>query len=302
MPHPDKYAEAFYCRKLMLGTGPIDSPSGRATVANLVAPRVSEMSSAMNHGRPSISVGVPVRNGAQFLAETLDSLLAQSYPDFELIISDNASTDQTEAICREYAARDPRIRYYRSQKDLGLAQNYNFLFGWRGESTSGGQRPTIFANPTTCNAVWRCWSTIPKSRLHTRRWQFIDENGNGVPGTDPGFDLRSDEACERLRYVILAGHWVNAIFGLIRIEALRRTRLLPKYPGGDYTFLGELALEGKFFEVPEALFLRRLHPGASSQNRNNVNWVVHLWTGAWQVSLPFGAAAETISLRFSALS
>jgi glycosyltransferase involved in cell wall biosynthesis len=245
------------------------------------------MSSAMNHGRPSISVGVPVRNGAQFLAETLDSLLAQSYPDFELIISDNASTDQTEAICREYAARDPRIRYYRSQRDLGLAQNYNFLF-----EMARGKYFRWAAADDVCKPHYlqRCLEALehhPEVALAYTKVEFIDENGSGVPGTDPGFDLRSDEACERLRYVILAGHWVNAIFGLIRIDALRRTRLLPKYPGGDYTFLGELALEGKFFEVPEALFLRRLHPGASSQNRNNVNWVVHLWTGARQVSLPF---------------
>ena len=54
-----------------------------------------------------MSVGVPVRNGARFLAETLDSLLAQSHADFELLISDNASTDETQAIGRAYAARDP---------------------------------------------------------------------------------------------------------------------------------------------------------------------------------------------------
>lgn len=82
----------------------------------------------MHHNEPLVSIGVPVRNGARFLEQALDSLLAQSYQEFELIISDNASTDQTEAICRAYAARDGRIRYYRSSKDLGLAHNYNYLF------------------------------------------------------------------------------------------------------------------------------------------------------------------------------
>src|SRR5690349_16638091 len=85
-------------------------------------------SMSVKTGKPRVSVGVPVRNGERFLVETLESLLAQTYTDFELIISDNASTDNTEAICREYAARDPRVRYYRSPQDVGLANNYNSLF------------------------------------------------------------------------------------------------------------------------------------------------------------------------------
>ncbi|MGH9537954.1 MAG: glycosyltransferase family 2 protein, partial [Terriglobales bacterium] len=83
---------------------------------------------SVKSGKPRVSVGVPVRNGERFLVETLDSLLGQTYTGFELIISDNASTDNTEAICREYAARDPRVRYYRSPQDVGLANNYNSLF------------------------------------------------------------------------------------------------------------------------------------------------------------------------------
>ena len=63
-----------------------------------------------------------------------------------------------------------------------------------------------------------------------------------------------------------AGHWCNVIFGLIRRDALVTTRLLADYPGQDYRCLGELSLLGKFFEIPEYLFLRRLHPNASSQN------------------------------------
>ena len=73
--------------------------------------------------------------------------------------------------------------------------------------------------------------------------------------SDPGFDLRSPDAAERLRYVIHANSWVNAIFGVIRTEALAKTRLLPGYPGGDYPLLGELALLGKFVEIPKIVEL-----------------------------------------------
>ena len=78
-------------------------------------------------GVPSVSIGMPVFNGERTLLAALDSLLAQSFTDFELIISDNASTDQTESICREYAARDNRIRYVRQGTNIGAAANFKFV-------------------------------------------------------------------------------------------------------------------------------------------------------------------------------
>jgi len=76
---------------------------------------------------PQVSIGMPVYNGEPFIQEALDSLLAQTFADFELIISDNASTDGTEAICREYAARDKRIRCVRQPENLGAAANFQFV-------------------------------------------------------------------------------------------------------------------------------------------------------------------------------
>jgi len=76
---------------------------------------------------PKVSVGMPVYNGENFIREALDSLLAQTFTDFELIISDNASTDRTEAICREYAAKDVRIRYERQGENRGAIANFKFV-------------------------------------------------------------------------------------------------------------------------------------------------------------------------------
>jgi len=76
---------------------------------------------------PQVSIGVPVYNGEPFIREALDSLLAQTFTDFELIISDNASTDRTEAICREYAAKDERIRYVRQAEHCGAMANFQFV-------------------------------------------------------------------------------------------------------------------------------------------------------------------------------
>ena len=78
--------------------------------------------------RPRVTIGIAVYNGAKYLDQAIQSVLAQTFTDFELIISDNASTDSTEDVCREYAARDPRVRYTRSARDLGPAENYNRCF------------------------------------------------------------------------------------------------------------------------------------------------------------------------------
>ena len=75
---------------------------------------------------PRLTIGLPVYNGERYLAESIESLLGQSYTDFELIISDNASTDDTSRICERYAKQDSRIRYYRQPRNVGLAPNHNF--------------------------------------------------------------------------------------------------------------------------------------------------------------------------------
>ena len=88
----------------------------------------------MKARNPTVSIGLPVFNGERYLAGALNCLLQQDYEDFELIISDNASTDATESICREYAAKDPRIRYSRNATNIGASLNYNRVFGLaRGE-------------------------------------------------------------------------------------------------------------------------------------------------------------------------
>src|SRR3989339_68658 len=78
-----------------------------------------------NKRRPLVSIGLPVHNGEHYLRKTLKSLLSQTYPFIELIISDNASTDGTEAICKAYERLDERIRYFRSDRNRGAAWNFN---------------------------------------------------------------------------------------------------------------------------------------------------------------------------------
>lgn len=259
----------------------------------------------MNNPKPRVSIGVPVYNGERFLKQALDSLLAQSYVDFELIISDNASTDGTEEICRLYASADPRVRYFRNTRNTGVGCNFNRVFELaRGEYFKWASADDVCGveHLARCIEVLRHDSTVVLACSKTR---FIDENGTSLDINDPGWDLRSESAHERLRYVIQAGHWVNPHYGLMRADALAKTRLMPSYPGGDYRLLAELSIRGKFFEIPEYLFFRRVHSGASSQNTAKVLWTMEFHTGSTnRVCLPFwGLSADhAITITRSQLS
>ena len=222
----------------------------------------------MSYGKPRVSIGMPVYNSERFLPETLDSLLTQTFADFELIISDNASADRTEEICRTYAAQDRRIRYLRNETNIGVYKNFNRVF-----LASSGEYFKWACADDVChnNLVARCLEVLendPNVVLVYAKARFIDEAGKSLERADPGWNLQSDAAVERLRYVIYARHVINAFSGLMRTTELAKTRLFPTYKIGDYRLLGDLSLRGKFFEIPEYLFFRRIHQNASGQTPN----------------------------------
>src|SRR3990172_11630910 len=95
--------------------------------------------------RPKVSVGMPVYNAERYLEEALASILAQSFDDFELVISDNASTDRTAEICRAYADKDERIRYFRMRQNYGVIDNFNSVF-----RLSGGEYFKWAASDDVC--------------------------------------------------------------------------------------------------------------------------------------------------------
>ena len=87
----------------------------------------SKMSDSSQIKSTKVSVGLPVYNGEKFIQRRLDSILNQTFTDFELIISDNASNDATSKICQEYIKKDKRVRYFRQNKNIGIVQNWNFV-------------------------------------------------------------------------------------------------------------------------------------------------------------------------------
>lgn len=220
---------------------------------------------------PRVSVGMPVYNGDRFLQEALDSILAQTFRDFELIVSDNGSTDKTQEICRAYADRDHRIRYYRNEQNLGVAWNFNRVF----ELSTGKYFKWACHDDVCAPEFLKCCIEVlehkPSVVLCYPKTITIDEHGKPIEHYPDALNLffptlyeRYERFHARYRY----GAKCNVLFGVIRASALRGTPLIGNYPSSDIILLAELALLGEYYEVPEYLFLRRDHAQTSVQAHN----------------------------------
>lgn len=225
----------------------------------------------MPRGRPPVSIGLPVRNGADFLSEALDSLLAQTMGDFELLISDNASEDDTQEISRE-AARDPRVTYVHHGINVGAAANYNYVFHQtRGEFFRWASHDDV----STPTHLERCLATYrhgpPDTVLVYPRTLLIDGAGDPITVHDDRLEMIEPSARRRLQ--TLARNWglCNPVMGLMRRSAAERTRLIDTFASSDLVFLAELALQGRVLEVPEVLFHRRIHAGSAMQGTGDID-------------------------------
>ena len=208
---------------------------------------------------PRVTIGLPIYNGLNYLAETMDSLLAQTFRDFELVISDNASTDGTEAICRDYAARDPRVRYHRNEVNVGASANYNRTFELgRGQYFKWAAHDDLLA-PTFLERCVAALDRDPAVVLAYTQAKAIDDKGQVVKVYPGKHHFNAPTPRERFYEFVLDPHPVVAVFGLMRREALARTRLIGQYAGSDRPLLSEMSLLGKFHEVPEHLFFYRFH-------------------------------------------
>lgn len=217
----------------------------------------------MSTATPRLTVGLPVYNGEDFLERAIASLLAQTYRDFEFIISDNASTDKTEAICRAFAARDPRVRYIRNEKNLGAMENFNRVFELsRGElfkwaAHDDEHEPEFLA---------RCVAALdadPTVVLVYTQFLAIDENEETLAVRSTGLDTSSGRVARRFGELVRRDYPCVACYGVVRAEVLKRTSLLASYADSDRVLLAELGLEGRMLELPEPLFKRREHRNRS---------------------------------------
>ncbi len=217
---------------------------------------------------PKVSIGLPVYNGERFLQQALDSILSQTFTDFDVLLYDNASTDSTERLCREYAARDPRIRYRRHDVNLGAGRNYNLTFlDSTGEYFKWAAHDDIMA-PTFLEKCVAVLDAHPEVVVAFPKMVDIDDAGNHMPERVTSHIPRAERgasvsAYTRFRNLIRLDYTIEEIFGLIRSNILRKTKLFLSYSDSDRNLLAELALYGPLREVPEVLFYHRLHAGSS---------------------------------------
>ncbi|WP_162606665.1 glycosyltransferase family 2 protein [Jiangella asiatica] len=226
--------------------------------------------------RPRVTLGMPLYNAERYLAQAFDGLLAQDFGDFEIVVSDNASTDCTWSLCQDYAARDPRIRLYRSTENLGAAYNYNRtvelarapLFKW-----------VAYDDVCSPTLLSRCVETLdaagPRTVLAYPRTLLIDDDGAEIGPYRDGLDLRSPHAFRRVAGFARNWSLCNAVFGVVRTDVLRSTGMIRPYVSSDVVLLAELAAIGRFREVPERLFRRRIHAGSSRQSGKDLATAAH---------------------------
>ena len=208
---------------------------------------------------PRVSIGLPVFNAERYLEEAIDSLLAQTFTDFEIVIADNASTDATAAICRRYAASDSRIRYHRNEVNVGAAANFDLVF----ELSQPSEYFKWAAGDDLCTPDFleRCVTLLDADSgavLAYPRTRLIDADGEVTGEYDVKLETDSENPVRRFRF-LMRGHKCFEIFGLIRRHELAQTPLMGAYSHGDGVLLARLALQGRFEEIPECLFLSRRH-------------------------------------------
>jgi glycosyltransferase involved in cell wall biosynthesis len=229
---------------------------------------------------PKLSIGIPVFNGQELLPELLDSFLAQTFRDFEILICDNASSDRTPQICCEYEQRDSRVHYVRNLRNLGAIANFNRVFELSTAPLFKWAAHDDLYHETYLDACVGLLEENPDVVLAHTGTAFINEKGELLPFeeetgsfVDPTNQRRywadvpgigdTPAAINRFWHVLTRARWGTHMFGVVRREILQQTSLLPNFAGSDRAMLAELALLGRFRCADKRLFLKRFHANVS---------------------------------------
>jgi glycosyltransferase involved in cell wall biosynthesis len=231
------------------------------------------------HENAPLFIGLTVFNGERYLAEALDSALAQSFGDFTLFISDNASSDGTADICRHYQSLDRRIRYRRNAINVGAGPNFNLAFK---PCTAPFYKWMAHDDVLEPTFLQRCMEVLRDDHgavlTHTAlqlvddegemltegpRGKIVDRHGNRHHDREPMHLAEGGRPSVRYAEVLRRMNWATALFGVMRTDALKRTNRLGSYYEADRILLAELALLGRFRQVDEPLLRKRCHAGVS---------------------------------------
>ena len=249
----------------------------------------------MSDCRPLVSICLPVYNGEQYVREAIKSILAQTFEDFELVISDNASTDRTHDICRDAAERDRRVRYVRADANRGLAWNFNRAFElaegpylvWIGHDDVMGKE-----------YIGCCVEALNQDSgavLAFANASYIDDKGSVIRRVNIENSGSSERPSERLKH-ILDHRECHPICGLMRTEVLKQTHLHGGYADSDRVLLAEMGLRGRFSLVPEHLYLRRAHAQSVTKSFQHLRERTIIFDPAKAGKLFFPVVLENMAL------
>lgn len=214
---------------------------------------------------PKVSYGLPVRNGAAHIERALTSLLAQDFEDFEIVISDNASDDETPSLCERFARADPRVRLLRNERDIGQVANFNRAL----ECAQGEYFRWIGADDWLEPAYTsKCVEALDRDPSAIAVSTFQDhwrDDGVRRYAEHRGAFVDSPSAPDRfvrMMWFLSAGFvWYDPIYSMFRRSALALTQRLRVIPDMDKALALELSVLGRFIHVSECLAHRRRETG-----------------------------------------
>lgn len=208
----------------------------------------------------TLSIGMPVYNGAKYLGDTLDCLRKQEYADIEVLVSDNCSTDGTEEIARRAAADDPRIRYVRQAENIGPANNFNYVFQHSGGEFFAWLACDDMFEPSFYARMVEMLRARPEAAAAMSRVQLIDGDGRRMHHSDE--PISGDHPDPITRFIRYAGfnHFCQFCYGVSRRTAMEKTRLLLPFWTSDRLWNAELAMAGPLLRTPDTLYYVRQHP------------------------------------------
>jgi len=255
-----------------------------------------------------ITVGLPVYNSERYLRQSLDSLLAQTFPHFVLIISDNASTDGTAQICQQYAAADSRIRYTRNETNIGNPRNFNRVAGLADTKYLKWSTADDFWEPAFLERALEVMESDATIALCYPQAVLVDANGRNAKNYDDVLHLIQEDPAHRFVALLSNIKLAHQHLGLIRMAHLQRTKLLGSHVASDINLLAELSLYGKFHELPDRLFFRRFHQDSGSwkrgdaeheRKRYHAGGAKHIGFNKWHRHLGFFSAVRRSPLPLS---
>lgn len=235
---------------------------------------------AVGAGEPLVSIGLPTHNRAPTLERALASALAQTYARLEVIVSDNASRDETEALCRAAAARDPRVRYVRHECDKGPTANFNELF-----TACSGDYVLMLADDdwlepgyvAACLAALRAdpGAALVAGQARYKRDGAFVHNGAAHEHSQP-------DPAARVRSYLAQVDDNGVFYGLVPRLVLERARPLPNVLGNDWLYVARIACQGRIHTLRDVHIHRDL--GGTSVDVASI--LSTFRRSRWQARLP----------------